>query len=403
MNQDKTGKFISKLGKEKKLTQQNLAERLGVSINAVSKWERGLSFPDVSLYKELCKELDISIEELINGEKDNSEEAKEKAIISTIKEKNKIKKNSNKKITILFIAFLCIIVLIILFNENSKINLINGSNYLYDYVIDYLREEEFKNNPESNKKDFNVFYSYHGFGIEKKNNFKYVYMWVFSQSYYLEEENSLAISSGSSMPLKITFKNNKIINLEHPKDGDEYISSINKMFPSIIADQILNYDKENNINKMFNEVSDKKNKYYDYLKLDMSRLTIDDISYDDFIFSIWSREKKSCVPVQLNIYKNNKYTLYTSYKACKPNTACNSMLSYTKYIEGTYDYDIIQIIKHSTDANNMSFTNLSLPKYEITAGNGYPFITDDDNKYLIELLKIINVDLNKCAEPDYVN
>ena len=64
MNQDKTGKFIAKLRKDKKMTQEQLAEKMGVSINAVSKWERGLSFPDVALYKKLCEELDINIEEL---------------------------------------------------------------------------------------------------------------------------------------------------------------------------------------------------------------------------------------------------------------------------------------------------------------------------------------------------
>lgn len=69
MNQDKSGKFIAKLRKEKNMTQEQLAEKMGVSINAVSKWERGLSFPDVSLYKKICKELDINIEELINFKK----------------------------------------------------------------------------------------------------------------------------------------------------------------------------------------------------------------------------------------------------------------------------------------------------------------------------------------------
>ena len=64
MNQVKIGKLIAKLRKEKQLTQEQLAEKMGVSINAVSKWERGLSFPDVSLLKKLCMELNISIEEL---------------------------------------------------------------------------------------------------------------------------------------------------------------------------------------------------------------------------------------------------------------------------------------------------------------------------------------------------
>ena len=53
MDQNKSGKFIAKLRKEKNMTQEQLAEKMGVSINAVSKWERGLSFPDISLYKKL--------------------------------------------------------------------------------------------------------------------------------------------------------------------------------------------------------------------------------------------------------------------------------------------------------------------------------------------------------------
>ena len=52
MNQEKIGKFISKCRKDKNLTQEALAEKLGISINAVSKWERGISFPDVSLFKK---------------------------------------------------------------------------------------------------------------------------------------------------------------------------------------------------------------------------------------------------------------------------------------------------------------------------------------------------------------
>ena len=96
MNQEKIGKFIAKLRKEKNMTQEQLAEKMGVSINAVSKLERGISFPDVSLYKKLCNELNISIEELINGEKDNSESSKEKALITSIKEREKVKKKSKR-------------------------------------------------------------------------------------------------------------------------------------------------------------------------------------------------------------------------------------------------------------------------------------------------------------------
>ncbi|MBR5662143.1 MAG: helix-turn-helix domain-containing protein [Bacilli bacterium] len=404
MDQNKSGKFIAKLRKEKNMTQEQLAEKMGVSINAVSKWERGLSFPDVSLYKKLCKELGINIEELINGEKDNSDEAKEKAIISTINETNKIKKNSKKLLIILSMIFVIIICGLIYYNKNLKVNLVNDSDYLYDEVIDFIKERQFKENPDSSYKDFNIFYSYHGFGIEKKNNYKYAYMWIYEQSYYIEPEEyggALAISSSSSIPVKAIFKDNKLQDVIYPKDGNQYTSSIKEMFPGIIAYQVLNFDKEKNINKLFNDVEQKKNIYYDYLNLDMSKITIDDLAYNDVIFIIEKNNNKCDIPVSLAIYKNNKYKLFTEYKACRPGVACTMMLEYTKSIEGTYDYDIIEIIRHSVDANLFQYTNDNKPEYSIMSGKNHSFITDSDNKYLKELLESINVDLNQCAKPNY--
>ncbi len=406
MNQDKTGKFIAKCRKDKNMTQEQLAEKMGVSINAVSKWERGLSFPDVSLYKKLCKELGINIEELINGEKDKSEEAKERAIISTIKETKKIEKNSKKLLIIISAVFLIIVLAFIYYNIKLKVDLVNDSDFLYDEVINFIREKDFKENPDSKYKDFNVFYSYHGFGIEKKNSYKYVYMWIYEQSYYIEPEEyggALAISSSSSIPIKAIFKDNKIQDVIYPKDGDNYVPSIKEMFPGIIEHQVLNFDKEKNINKLFNEVEQKKNKYYDYLNLDMSKIKIEDLAYNDLIFIVEKNNNKCDIPVSLSIYKNNKYKLYTEYKACRPGVACVDMLEYTKTIEGTYDYDIIEIIRHSVDANLFQYTNENIPEYTIMSGKNHSFITDSDNKYLKELLSSINVDLTQCAKPNYGN
>ncbi len=69
MNLDKVGKLIATLRKEKGLTQLQLGERLGVSDKSVSKWERGINAPDISLLNSLCEILDISVTELLNGEK----------------------------------------------------------------------------------------------------------------------------------------------------------------------------------------------------------------------------------------------------------------------------------------------------------------------------------------------
>lgn len=69
MNQEKIGKFIAELRKEKKLTQEQIGEKLGVTHKAVSKWENGKCLPDPSLYKPLCSILGISLKEFFNGEK----------------------------------------------------------------------------------------------------------------------------------------------------------------------------------------------------------------------------------------------------------------------------------------------------------------------------------------------
>ena len=69
MNQEKIGKFISECRKNRKMTQSELAEKLGISDKSVSKWETGKCMPDLSLFKPLCEELEITINELLSGEK----------------------------------------------------------------------------------------------------------------------------------------------------------------------------------------------------------------------------------------------------------------------------------------------------------------------------------------------
>ena len=69
MNLAKIGKFIQELRKEKGLTQEELAEKLGITKNAVSKWERGISLMDLSLLKPLSEILDVSITEILSGDR----------------------------------------------------------------------------------------------------------------------------------------------------------------------------------------------------------------------------------------------------------------------------------------------------------------------------------------------
>ena len=69
MDQIKVGKFIAACRKEQGMTQANLAEKLGISDKAVSKWETGKSMPDSGIMLELCGFLKINVNELLSGEK----------------------------------------------------------------------------------------------------------------------------------------------------------------------------------------------------------------------------------------------------------------------------------------------------------------------------------------------
>ena len=107
MDQIKIGKFIAATRVAKKLTQDELAEKIGVTDKAISKWENGRCLPDVSLFKPLCKTLGISVNELLNGEKDTNEDG----YINYIKETNK--KNKLKLILTILVSTTILILLLL--------------------------------------------------------------------------------------------------------------------------------------------------------------------------------------------------------------------------------------------------------------------------------------------------
>ena len=113
MYQIKIGKFIQERRKEKRLTQSELAEKLDVTDRAVSKWENGNCIPDASNIQELCKILNITINDLFSGcvvdMRDN-----EKKLEENLLEMIKIKEKRDKELLILEI-FIGVIVSIIMF------------------------------------------------------------------------------------------------------------------------------------------------------------------------------------------------------------------------------------------------------------------------------------------------
>lgn len=126
MEQVKIGKFIASKRKEQGLTQLQLAEKLGITDRAVSKWETGKSLPDASLMPELCKLLKITINDLLCGEVvsvENYNEKAEKALLEMVKKEE----TQNKKLMMYenvigfgsTISFLIQILVAVFFVKNS--------------------------------------------------------------------------------------------------------------------------------------------------------------------------------------------------------------------------------------------------------------------------------------------
>ena len=125
MNQEKIGKFIAKCRKDKKMTQLDLAEKLGVTDKSIGNWENGRNMPDLALFKPLCDELGITINDLLSGEKiskDKYQEKFEENIVNTIDySTKKINKYSNLMglLLVIFGLFISMSAIMIFPSESS--------------------------------------------------------------------------------------------------------------------------------------------------------------------------------------------------------------------------------------------------------------------------------------------
>lgn len=110
MDNEKFGKFIAKLRKEKNMTQKEMADKFNLTDKAISKWERGLNFPDISMLKPLAEFFDISVLELLNGEKSETENNIDEKVLKILKQVEREKNRKIKKVIILSIIFVIVIL-----------------------------------------------------------------------------------------------------------------------------------------------------------------------------------------------------------------------------------------------------------------------------------------------------
>lgn len=133
MNVKKVGEFIKQKRKEKKLTQKELAEKLSITDRAISKWERGICCPDISILKELSSILEVSVNELLAGE-DIEKLEKEKTdnvLVDSVKQYTSIEKKKNKKLLIFTIILLLfyIGVIFVMYLTFNQVNKTDGLNW----------------------------------------------------------------------------------------------------------------------------------------------------------------------------------------------------------------------------------------------------------------------------------
>ena len=148
MDQVKIGKFILELRKEKQMTQQELASRLGVTDRAVSNWENGRRMPDVSLLKPLADILGISVNELFVGEKIPKEKQlsiSEENLLETLQTANRVDKKSRKLLIFLAVVvlLLCFIVFLHFQSTYPKINVDDLEVYVGESDEEYVFDRAF--------------------------------------------------------------------------------------------------------------------------------------------------------------------------------------------------------------------------------------------------------------------
>lgn len=113
MDQVKIGKFLSELRKEQGMTQQQLADAIGVSNKTISKWECGKGMPEISSITPLCQTLQINVNELLSGERlpeDGYSKKAEENMMNLIQETEISKKKNRNSISIIIVTLITVLL-----------------------------------------------------------------------------------------------------------------------------------------------------------------------------------------------------------------------------------------------------------------------------------------------------
>ena len=287
MNQEKIGNFILELRKEKNMTQQELADKIGVTDKAISKWENGRGMPDLSLMKPLCRELDISINELISGERIDKKDYQEKLeenIMNTIDYSVQEQKKQTKVFKIILGTTVITIALFVSMffidvrrmNQNKPV-IFSTWGYQYTPAINLQEDEIYlaiKNylvekgdsDPKHHEEE-KTFVSMRVYLLEEKerDSIYYISAWVMDGKYYLENDE-LKKDSGSSMPYKFKVEkvndNFVVTDSRYPRDGSYYAEDMKNMFDKYVRSDMEKIHTDGTIGMLEMEVEEQAKLYF---------------------------------------------------------------------------------------------------------------------------------------------
>lgn len=261
MDLQKVGKFLSEQRKIKQLTQDKLGDQIGVNGKTISKWERGVNAPDISVLNRLSELLEVNVSEILNGERnnDNSDDKNDK-IIDKISYYTKVEKLKYIKISLKIIAaILVIFVTLFTINNYNQFNMYSITSKIDKFLVEGI----IISNQERNMmiiKNIDIKDKYIGTDLEEKvksikisiaSENKNIFSLVYDSEELAKPINSLLLNRTYFLDEDINSNENiisKNVNIGKLKLQIEYINDQDKQNKIIIP---LSVEEEYSNNKIF--------------------------------------------------------------------------------------------------------------------------------------------------------
>lgn len=236
MDAKKTGELIRTMRHEKNMTQQELADVLHVSAPAVSKYENGKGFPDISLLEPLATALDITVSELLSGKREEIPEKQEEAVRDAIRQSTIQKEIGRKKTCERVLAGICILLTVFLYAVVFYRPVKLTSVFVRDTQVTYkLASNRIAFTSYVNDNGEIKCYTIHGFQNLPKESLNYVILWTQEKHGIMFETSTYA---DKFVPL---------INMEDPVGGPVVLMNWKEEATLNNQEQIIGIDRDHSL------------------------------------------------------------------------------------------------------------------------------------------------------------